>query len=281
MPSTLPPVPIDGFDRMPTYPTNPAAFAVSVVFSFLIELAVVGILGAIVIAVAPTFTDEGTRYVRSDPVTAFVYGFGAYLAIVAATVLLAITLIGLVVVVPGLIALAIVSVATTTVGVVALGRWVGDALDVDVGGGLGAALLVGALAWSLLGLVPILGGLVTFALNAMGLGYLAARLLDDHYDDGDRVTTGSTGSPGTGRQDRRGNDGLSVHDGWTEGDDRDADRDDADRFRNLAALDQEREEREEREQQERRERRERPDDAPDSKGSESDGDDDVDRRDGS
>ncbi|MFC6771022.1 hypothetical protein ACFQDD_05745, partial [Halorubrum pallidum] len=133
MPSTPLSTPIDGIAPGPTNPTEPLEFAVAAGISFVIELAVVGILGAIVIAVAPDFTDEGSEYVRGEPVMAFVYGFGAYLAIAAAAILLAITIIGLIVVVPGLIALAIVGVATTTVGVVALGRWIGAAFDIDDG----------------------------------------------------------------------------------------------------------------------------------------------------
>ncbi|TKX76403.1 hypothetical protein EXE53_32070, partial [Halorubrum sp. SD626R] len=62
MPSTLLSTAIDGIGPGPTNPTEPLGFAISTGLSFVIELAVVGILGAIVIAVAPDFTDEGAGY---------------------------------------------------------------------------------------------------------------------------------------------------------------------------------------------------------------------------
>ncbi|MFD1571633.1 hypothetical protein [Halorubrum laminariae] len=233
MPSTLLSTAVDGMGPGPTAPTEPIGFALGTGLSFVIELAVVGILGAIVIAVAPDFTDEGAQYVRGEPVMAFVYGFGAYLAIAVTAFLFAITIVGLLVVVPGLLALAIVGVATTTVGVVALGRWIGDAFDIS--GGLGSALVVGVLAWALLGVVPVLGGLVTGALSAMGFGYLVARVLDGR-DDGDRVASGVGGSPDTPGYGER----HDPHDDRTEFDGRDEPngRDEPDdRFRNIAAAD--------------------------------------------
>ncbi|WP_256403577.1 hypothetical protein [Halorubrum salinum] len=226
MPSTLLSTAIDGIGPGPTNPTEPLGFAISTGLSFVIELAVVGILGAIVIAVAPDFTDEGAGYVRGEPVMAFVYGFGAYIAVAVTALLLAITIVGLLVVIPGLLALAVVGVATTTVGVVALGRWIGDVADVS--DGLGTALVVGALAWALLGVVPVLGGLATGALNAMGFGYLVARVLDGR-DDGDRVASGVGGSPGAGGESRpRAAEpyGRNEPDGRDESDDR---------FQNIAA----------------------------------------------
>jgi len=241
MPSTLLSTAIDGIGPGPTNPTEPIGIAVSTGLSFVIELAVVGILGAIVIAVAPDFTDEGAEYVRGEPVMAFVYGFGAYIAVAVTAFLFAITIVGLLVVIPGLLALAVVGIATTTVGVVALGRWIGDVAD--VGDGLATALVVGALAWAFLGAVPVLGGLVTGVLNAMGFGYLVARVLDGR-DDGDRVASGLGGSPGdAGRSGRADLENDDPRDGLRDDDPRDGPRDGPrddldDRVRNIAAADQ-------------------------------------------
>ncbi|WP_198951522.1 hypothetical protein [Halorubrum salipaludis] len=205
----------------------------SALIEFVLTAIFIAFIGAVVSATAPDFTADGVGYLRAEPAEAFVYGLVAYVATAVAMFLLAITIIGLVVVVPAAIVLAILGLGGTAVSVIALGTWVGAALGDGTASDRGTALVVGAIAWAGLGIVPVLGGLATFVVSTMGFGYLVLWLAngqfdrdygsvgDDGNDGPDRPTRGSNGP------DRESTSGESF--------------DDPDRFRNIAAVDAERE----------------------------------------
>ncbi|KKF39341.1 hypothetical protein FK85_29255 [Halorubrum saccharovorum] len=207
----------------------------SAAVSFVTTAVGITLVGVIVSAVSPNFTDDGVEYLHAEPGEAFVYGVVAYVAIAVAMFLLAITVIGLIVVVPAVIVLAVLSFGGTAVSAIALGTWIRSALGMGAADGRGADIVVGAVAWAGLGLVPVLGGLARFVVGAMGFGYLALWIANGQFDrDYGSVNAGRYG--GTG--------GSTGPDSLGENDEGDADRegvDDPDRFRNIAALDAERE----------------------------------------
>lgn len=215
-------------DRPPQW--TGVELAGSAAISFVATAVGIALVGAIVSAIAPDFTDDGVAYLRTEPGEAFVYGVVAYVAIAVAMFVLAITIIGLIVVVPAIIVLAILSFGGTAVSAIALGAWVRSALGRGPANGRGADIAVGAVAWAGLGLVPVLGGLVTFVVGAMGFGYLALWIANGRFDrDYGSVDAGGDGGDG-------GSTGPNSL-----GDDEGDDGDDPDRFRNIAALDAERE----------------------------------------
>ncbi|WP_128904938.1 hypothetical protein [Halorubrum amylolyticum] len=206
----------------------------SAAIDFAVTAVVVALIGAVVSAIAPDFTDDGVEHLRSEPGEAFLYGLVAYVGIAVAMFLLAITVIGLVVVIPAVILIAILSLGGTAVSVIALGSWIRSALGSGTANGRETDLVVGAIAWAGLGIVPVLGELATFAVSTMGFGYLVLWLANGRFDrDYGSVDTGGYGGPGGST---RGPDVLDRED--SDGDSWD---DDPDRFRNIAALDAERE----------------------------------------
>jgi hypothetical protein len=206
----------------------------SAALSFVATAVGITLVGVIVSAVAPDFTDSGVAYLRAEPGEAFVYGVVAYVAIAVAMFVLAITIIGLIVVVPAILVLAILSFGGTAVSAIALGTWIRSAFGSRAANGRETDLVVGAVAWAGFGLVPLLGGLVRFIVGAMGFGYLALWLANGRFDrDYGSVDAGGRGGP-SGQTP-----GSNVVD---RGDSADGSSDeDPDRFRNIAALDAERE----------------------------------------
>ncbi|WP_144799131.1 hypothetical protein [Halorubrum depositum] len=205
----------------------------SAAVEFVVTAVGVALVGVVVSAVAPEFTDDGVEYLRAEPGEAFLYGVAAYVGIAVAMFLLAITVIGLVVVVPAVIVIAILSFGGTAVSAIALGTWIRSALGSGAESGRETALVVGAVAWAGLGLVPVLGGLVRFVVGAMGFGYLALWLANGRFDrDYGSVDAGGHGTSGgpTRGPDVIGEDAADE-----------SSADDPDRFRNIAAVDAERE----------------------------------------
>lgn len=231
-------------------PPRPNGFerVVSAGIEFVLSAVLLGVIGAIVYSVAPEFTTDGVGYLHDDPGEALIYGLGAYVVTIISAVLLAITIVGLVVLVPALIVLAVLGFGGTTVSVIALGSWLRSAFGGGAATEYGTALVVGAVAWAGLNLVPVLGGIVTFVVGTMGYGYLALWLLNGTFDR-DYGSYDGSGSNGTTRKARDRYDPAREHTdptGRTRGGDEDPiesdDRreDGGDRFRNLAAMDADR-----------------------------------------
>jgi len=150
---------------------------VGVVVRFVAGLAVYGVLGAGLAAVAPSYAGERVADIRDDPVSAFVWGLVVNVGGALALFLLAITIIGLLVAIPGAIALLLVGLAGTGVTVL----WIGDAV-VDGPATSGAAVGVGALALAAVTAVPVLGSVASRVLGLFGVGVVGRRLYRDWRD---------------------------------------------------------------------------------------------------
>jgi hypothetical protein len=121
------------------------------------------VIGGIMVALAPDYTERTMERVRADAVGSFVYGVLALLVVVVVTVALAITLIGVLLAIP----FALLASLLWAVGAAIAYLAIGDAL---VGGdGWLGPLLVGA---GINGAVTLtgIGGIVSFCVGAAGFG---------------------------------------------------------------------------------------------------------------
>lgn len=124
------------------------------------------LVGGILIALAPGYTERLMGRVRDDAVGSFIYGLVALVALILLAIVLAITIIGLVFVVPLVIVIALAWAAGASVAFIAVGERLVGSED-----GWLKPLLVGALVNGGLALTGI-GGLVSFAVGAAGFGAL-------------------------------------------------------------------------------------------------------------
>jgi hypothetical protein len=149
--------------------TSDLAPEVGIPLQFVGSLLVYVVAGAIVIAVSPEYTERMAARIRDDAATSFISGLVALVVTLVAAFLLAITIIGLLVVIPGMLALVVVQIVGNTAALVALGS-----VTTERGRGSPfAALVIGALLLSAVSLVPILGGIVRFVVQMVGLGAVA------------------------------------------------------------------------------------------------------------
>lgn len=148
---------------------------------FVASFVVSVLLGGALIAFGPRYANEVVAALHKDPVTAFGWGLLAGIGGPIVLFLFAITIIGLVVTIPGLILLFVLGVVGNAVTVV----WIGDLLSGADGELDGKTVLIGAAALSLPAAVPVLGDFVVAILQFVGLGAVSRRLYGSwRGDDG-------------------------------------------------------------------------------------------------
>ncbi|ELY58406.1 hypothetical protein C491_08724 [Natronococcus amylolyticus DSM 10524] len=132
------------------------------------EIVVTLAIGALLFVFAPNYTARLVERIRSNPGESLAFGLLTTVLTVVVGFLLAITVIGLLVVVPGLFALAVAFIVGTVLVSVSFGtallgtdnRW--------------AALLAGTLVLSALSLLPVAGPVVDIAVLVVGFGAIVA-----------------------------------------------------------------------------------------------------------
>lgn len=115
---------------------------------------------------------------RDDPAVALGWGLAAGVAAPIALAVLAATVVGLVVAIPGFVVLLVGSVVGAGVTVL----WVGSGLTGDRPDGRAALLGVTVLAG--VNTIPVVGGLATTVTGLFGLGTVTRRLYRSRVDDG-------------------------------------------------------------------------------------------------
>jgi hypothetical protein len=136
---------------------------------FRISAAVVSaILGLIILHSSPQFLPSLATQLRQRPGLTALWGIGAIVSFVFATVFLAITLIGI----PLIPLLSLTAVVTALVGSLGVALFVGQRVVGKGDRSLQQQFLVGLAIVTVLTLIPFFGGLVVFLVNLFGLGVI-------------------------------------------------------------------------------------------------------------
>ncbi|MFC6724113.1 hypothetical protein ACFQE1_06940 [Halobium palmae] len=138
----------------------PAGPQLSLVTRLGIGLVVNLVVGAIVVAAVPDYVRSTADRIHDDPGGSFGWGLLAFIGLIVASVLI----VTVIVTIPLLLILGLVGGSIATV---AVGQF---AVDVRRDGDLWKALGVGVVALVLVGLVPIVGGVVNFVVGMLGGG---------------------------------------------------------------------------------------------------------------
>ncbi|MCU4719611.1 hypothetical protein [Halapricum hydrolyticum] len=129
------------------------------------------LVGAILVALAPDYTEQRIAEVRENPVGAFVYGVVSLIALLLLSLVLFITIIG----VPVAVALLVLAIVLWAVGAAIAFLAIADSL-VGHDDGWFLTLVIAAGINGGLALTGI-GGLVSFFVGAVGFGTVLRNLL--------------------------------------------------------------------------------------------------------
>jgi len=122
------------------------------------------VVGAILVAVTPDYTERKMASLLDEPVSSFLYGFVSLVFFLLVIIVLAITIVGIIVAIPLALVLYLVwavgaAIAFLAIGERLVGRDGGWAKPLVVGAGINGALTLTGI-----------GGIVTFAVGAAGFG---------------------------------------------------------------------------------------------------------------
>ena len=169
------------------------------------------LLGAILLLLFPAFSARLAGRVSDEPVKSAGVGLLTLVGGPILLVLVAITIIGIPLAVIGAIAFGLAIWVGSVYGQYAVGAWVLRRAGRD---DRWLALVAGLLGFAILGVIPILGGLLGFGALLLGLGALTLQLLDSfrtrrRSGPSDRQTTfdESFGASHTGSRTERPTDG--------------------------------------------------------------------------
>ncbi len=136
---------------------------------FRISTAIVAtLLGLIILQTSPQFLPILATKLRQHSALTALWGIGALVSFVFATVFLAITLIGI----PLIPLLSLTTVIVALVGSLGVVLFIGQCLIQDGNRSLQQQFLLGLASVTALTLIPFFGGLVVFLLNLFGLGVI-------------------------------------------------------------------------------------------------------------
>ncbi len=141
--------------------------------SFAIGLVVNLVLGGIVVAVAPDYLRTIVDDIRDSPGEMALYGLLAIVGGFVALIALAITIVGLVVAVPGAIVFGLYLGVTSLMSTIAVGYLLLDSVSDAT---LWTGLLVGALLSAAFAVIPVVGGIANFVVGLFGTGAVSVRL---------------------------------------------------------------------------------------------------------
>jgi hypothetical protein len=135
------------------------------------------LLGGALSLLAPEYTRRMVAAIRDDAGSAFLWGLLTGIALPIALVLVALTIIGILITIPGLVALFLIglignAVTVCWIGALLIGR--ADPDSVTVGAGAVALAAVGA--------IPVLGNLATTLVGFFGLGVVGRDLYTSWRD---------------------------------------------------------------------------------------------------
>lgn len=162
--SSLGPTTADGFQS--------TISSVVSVYAFVANL----LLGIVLLALFPRFSEGVADRVRTGPVKTGLAGFGLLILVPLLLVALLITIIGIPIALVGLLAFGFVAWIGIVYGRFALGMWLLSIASYERAAHNWIGLLLGLFLSAVLSAIPILGGLLNFALFVLGVGALALGL---------------------------------------------------------------------------------------------------------
>ncbi|WP_410764506.1 hypothetical protein [Haloferax sp. DFSO60] len=139
--------------------------------TFIVDL----VVGGILVAVAPRYTENSIAKIRDDPGGSFIWGLGIGIGGALLILALFLTVIGIIVAIPLGLALVILGVVGGAIATVLLGSILANPVS-DRMPSLGLSLVIGALAAAILSVIPVVGALVMFIVDTIGLGIVSREL---------------------------------------------------------------------------------------------------------
>ncbi|WP_255169378.1 bactofilin family protein [Natrononativus amylolyticus] len=156
-----------GFDVAPT--VQPLADWLFALYALVLNL----LLGAVLLALFPSFTDRVADRVATDPVRSGLVGLLVLVGVPILLAAIAITVIGIPITIVGALAFALFVWIGIVYGRFAVAAWALSYADVD---NRWLALVVGLVGGAVLAQIPYLGGLLNFVIFLLGLGALSMAL---------------------------------------------------------------------------------------------------------
>lgn len=148
------------------------------------------VLGAILLAVFPRFSDGLARTAREEALKSAGVGVLALVGIPIALGLVAVTVVGIPLTLVGILLFVVLLWIGSVYGRFALGAWLLSLADAE---NRWAALAVGLLVVALVGLIPFMGGFVDLVVLLLGLGALVLALYGRYgeraHERGEPATT--------------------------------------------------------------------------------------------
>ncbi|WP_248517559.1 hypothetical protein [Salinarchaeum laminariae] len=127
------------------------------------------VVGAIMLAAAPNYVDSIVEDVRQEPVASFAWGIISLIVFVIAIILLALTIVGIILVIPLAFAFILLAIMGNVLAFIAVcdefvdNRWM--------------ALVVAAIAVAVLNVIPVVGGIISFVIGSVGMGAVIRRIV--------------------------------------------------------------------------------------------------------
>ena len=131
------------------------------------------IVGALLLVLAPDYTEGVIETVEEDLGPSFLWGIGIFVALIVVTLLLVFTVVGIVVALPLALLAFVLYLVGSAIVFVAVGERILDAADVETS--RWGDLAVGALVAAVLAAIPFVGGLANFVVNSVGVGAIVYR----------------------------------------------------------------------------------------------------------
>lgn len=142
---------------------QPFASWVFALYAFFLNL----VLGAILLAAFPRFSEAVAERVKTDPIPSRLVGLGVLVGVPVVLVLLLVTIVGIPLSLAGMAAFALFVWVAVVYGRFAVGSWLLSLADAE---NSWLALVVGLLLGAVLSLIPYVGGLVNAVIFLLGLG---------------------------------------------------------------------------------------------------------------
>jgi len=161
-----------------TVPGGTANPAFGVVLRFGIGFVILAVLGAAAAAIGPKYTTNAVREIQDDPGAAIGWGILVGILVPIGLVLLALTVIGALISIPGLLLIGVLGIVGT--GITAV--WIGNSVIGDNGTVSATDGVAGGLLLAVPFAIPVVGGFLLNLITLVGLGVVGRGLYEDWKD---------------------------------------------------------------------------------------------------